>query len=90
MNQTAVGHFGVVDAMLAKRLTEALRDPALDLSFDDHRIYDSADIVHAPVTSHLNFSCVGIDLDFAGVCTVAPCKAVRIVNCTVLKPEFKF
>ena len=38
----------VVDAVLAHRLAEALREAAVDLAFHDHRIDHGADVVDRP------------------------------------------
>ena len=73
--------------MFARGLAEPLRDAALDLSFDDHRINDDADVVHAPVAKDMNFAGFAIDLDFASVCAIAPSEIARVIHRAVLEPE---
>ena len=80
---------GVVDAVFPQCLAEALRDAALNLSFDNHRIDHGADVVHAPIADHTDFARVGINLDFASVCAIAPGKTRRIIDRAVLKPELQ-
>ena len=77
----------IVDAMLAQGLAEPLRDAALDLPLDDHRIDHGADVVHAPVAEDVDLAGVAIDLDLAGVRAVAPGEVRRIIDRAVLQPE---
>ena len=70
----------VVDALLQQCLAEALRDTALDLPFDNHRIDHSADVVHAPIADHAYCAGVGIDFDFASMCAVAPGKTTAALS----------
>jgi hypothetical protein len=42
----------VIQAEFAQRLSQPLRNPAVDLSVHDHVIDDRADVVHAPIADH--------------------------------------
>ena len=55
--------FVVVDAVLEQRLTDALNDPAMQLTLDDHRIDDAADVVDRNVGQKVDDAGAGIDLD---------------------------
>ena len=71
----------IVNAVLTQRLTETLRDAALDLAFNNHRIDYCADVVDAPITNQIPPNeFLRVDFDLAGACAVAPGEARRIVH----------
>ena len=57
----------------------------MHLAIDDHRIDDGADIIDPPISDERDLPGVGIDLDLAGVRTVAEREARRIVDRGVLQ-----
>ena len=71
--------------MLQHRLADALRDAAVDLPIDDHRIDDGADVVDRPETDQLDLAGIRIDLDLADVGAVAEGEIRRIVDRGVLQ-----
>src|SRR5581483_5219352 len=58
---------GIVDAAFEQRLTDALRESAVHLSFDDHRIHDAAEIVDGGETHDARLPGLPVDLDLADV-----------------------
>ena len=57
----------VVGAAFHHRLAEALRDAAVHLALDDHRVDDVAEVVDRDELLDLHLAGVGIDLDLADV-----------------------
>jgi hypothetical protein len=53
----------VIDAVLAKRLADALHYAAMDLALDDHRVQHHADIVDCGVGDESQLAGIRIDLD---------------------------
>ena len=43
----------IIDALFAERLAYTLHQSAMDLTLDDHRIDDGADVIHCNITSEL-------------------------------------
>src|SRR5438552_17573662 len=62
----------IVDRLLVQGLADALRNAALDLSFDDHVIDDPADVVATDDASEPDLPGLRIYLDFAGLGAAAP------------------
>src|SRR5207302_1978251 len=62
----------IVDRLLIQGLADALRDAALDLSFDDHVIDDAADVVATDEARELDLSGLGIEFDLANLGAVGP------------------
>ena len=62
---------GVVEAVLDQRLPDPLRDAAVGLAVDDHRVDGAADVVDGGVAHDRDHAGVGIDLDLADVAAVA-------------------
>src|SRR5712691_1916015 len=62
----------IVDRLLVQGLADALRNAALDLSFDDHVIDDPADVVAADDAREPDLAGLGVDLDFADLGAVGP------------------
>src|SRR5213596_726085 len=62
----------IVDRLLVQGLADALRNAALDLSFDDYVIDDPADVVATDDASEPDLAGLRIDLDFAGLGAVGP------------------
>src|SRR5215475_4332959 len=60
----------VVDDCLHEGLADALRRTAMDLTFDQQGINDSAAVVHHDVTQQCNVPGLGIDLDHGDVHTI--------------------
>ena len=54
---------GVVDEMLAERAADPLRDRAVHLPFDDHRIDDATGVLHADPATDADDAGRRIDLD---------------------------
>ena len=55
----------VVAAFLEERLADPLRQPAMDLALDDHRIDDAAEIVDGGEIDDAHRAGVAVDLDLA-------------------------
>ena len=60
----------VVYAAFQQRLTNPLRQAALDLTFQQQWIDESTEVVHSPITQYFGLTGFGIDLDFAGMAAV--------------------
>jgi hypothetical protein len=74
----------IVGAVFQQGLAGALRDAALDLTMNDHRVDHRADIVYRPVANEGNDAGFQINLQLAGMRAVAECEARRIINRSVL------
>ena len=61
---------GVVEALLQKRLADALRHAAMGLAVDDHRVDRAADIVDGGVAHDLDGAEFRVDLDLADMAAV--------------------
>ena len=70
----------VVDRLLVERLRDPLRDAAVDLAVDDHRIDDLADVVDGDVAQQLNVAGLGVDLHDGGVRAARPAEVRRVVD----------
>ena len=71
---------GVVDAVLAQRLAQALRQAAVDLAFDDHRVDDVAEVVAGGEAVDAHDAGGGVDLDLADVAAGRVGEVARIVE----------
>ena len=60
-----------------QRLADTLRDAAMHLALDDHRVDDVAEIVDRRPTDDLGVAGIGIDLDLADV---QPAGKVKLVG----------
>src|SRR5262249_26236257 len=76
----------VVGATLEQRLADALREAAVDLALDDHRVDNGADVVDAPESDDLDAAGVRIDLELTGMRAVAEGEARRIVDPVSCQP----
>ena len=56
--------------MLIERLPDPLRDAAVLLAVDDHRVEHLPEIVHHHITVDRHLPGFGIDLDLHGMCAV--------------------
>ena len=61
---------GVVADAFHQCLTDALRDPAMQLPGDQHRIDDGAEVIDAGIAHDLHDPGFGIDLDFRDVAAI--------------------
>ena len=57
----------VIDRTLEQRLADALRQPAMDLALDDHRVDDVAEIVDRDEAQDVDDAGRRLDLDLADV-----------------------
>src|SRR6202012_1654428 len=64
---------------------DALRDAAVELAGDDHRIDDGAEVVDAGIAHDLDHAGIGIDLDFGDVTAVREGRGR--VGCVVVDVE---
>ena len=69
---------GVVDDLLEQRLGDALRDAAVQLAFDDHRVDDVAAVVDGDVLLQIDVAGRRIDFDDADVRAERPHEVGRI------------
>src|SRR5207253_3127823 len=67
----------VVHRLLVERLSGALRDAAMHLSFDDHVIDDAPDVVAAREARELDLAGFTIDLHLADLRAVRPRRGRR-------------
>ena len=58
---------GVVDRAFEQRLADALREAAMDLALDDHRVDQPAEIVGGDEIDEGGLAGAGIDLEFADI-----------------------
>ena len=58
----------VIDRVLVERLADALRQAAVDLAGDDHRVDDAAEIIARGEVDNRYLSGFGVDFDFGDVC----------------------
>src|ERR1700731_5132518 len=65
----------VVDEVLHQRLTDALDDPAVDLSLAEQRVQDPADIVDRDVAGQCDLAGLLVDLDLAAMRPAGECRA---------------
>src|SRR3989442_5712035 len=75
----------VVHAALEQRLADALRQSAVHLAFDDHRIDDVAEVVASGKIDNLHDAGLGIDLDLTDVRTCREREIGRIVECGLVE-----
>ena len=68
----------VVHGLLEQRLGDALDETAVDLTGDDHRVDDVADVVAAGVLAHRHLSGLGVDLHRTQVSAVRVAEGVRV------------
>jgi hypothetical protein len=57
----------VIDAAFQQRLADALRDAAMHLAFDDHRIDEIAEVIHRRPVGDGGDAGIRVDLDLADV-----------------------
>jgi len=57
----------VIDAVLTERLADALRNTAMDLALDDHRVQHDADIFDCGVGYERELAGLRVDLDLSDV-----------------------
>src|SRR6185503_7750946 len=69
----------LVHRALEKRLADALRQAAVELAFDDHRIDHRADIVDGAVTQDPDRAGVAVDFELADMHAVGEGEVRRIV-----------
>ena len=62
--------FSVINAVFAHRLAEAVRDAAMDLAMDDHRVDGAANIVDGAVAYDLDDTGIGVDLDLTDMAAI--------------------
>ena len=60
----------VIDGHLHERLADSLDDAAVQLTLDDQRVDDGAEIIDRDVFHHLDHAGLGVELDFADVASV--------------------
>src|SRR4029077_18852200 len=68
----------VVDGLREERLTDALRDPAMELAIDHHRVDPRAAVVDGDVSNDLRGARVRIDFDNGRVRAERPHEVRRI------------
>ena len=68
----------VVDDLFEQRLRDALRDAAVDLALDDHRVDDVAAVVDRDVLLQIDAAGLGVDLDHRDVRAERPDEVGRI------------
>ena len=68
-----------------QRLADALRDAAMHLALDDHRIDDGAEVIDRGPADDLGFPGFGIDLDLADVAAGREREVGRIVERALLQ-----
>src|SRR5262249_32263115 len=75
----------VVDRALEQRLPHALRDAAVNLALDDHRVDHGAEIIDRGPGDDLAFAGLRIDLDLADVAAGGRGDSGAIVACALLQ-----
>src|SRR5262245_66661474 len=76
----------VVDGALKQRLPDALRDAAVYLPFDDHRIDDGSEIVDRGPVDDFGLAGLAIDFDLANMTAGGEGENGRIVDAGLLYP----
>src|SRR4029078_134408 len=71
---------GAVDGILEQNLSKALPDAALDLSLDQERVDERAEVVDRGISYDLGGAGFGIDLDFGNMTTVREGGGNRILH----------
>ena len=79
----------VVDRAFEQRLADALRDAAMHLALDDHRIDDDAEIVDRGPADDLGVAGLRIDLDLADVAAGREGEVGRIVERALLQARLE-
>src|SRR6266545_6372238 len=89
IHQRAGHHLTVfaIEHFLPQRFAEALRDAAVNLSFDDHRIDDNAAVVDQDEFFDSRVSCFAVNADHAHVRAKTPRLASRIEEAGLLQTE---
>ena len=64
---------GIEHHVLEQRITEAVRNAAEDLPFDDHWVYHSAAVMNNDVARDAHFASLRIDIDLGNMGSVAVC-----------------
>eukprot|EP00043_Microstomoeca_roanoka_P002426 m.38320 g.38320 ORF g.38320 m.38320 type:complete len:1021 (-) comp11478_c0_seq1:708-3770(-) len=77
----------VIDTAFQKRLTDPLRDAAMDLAFDDHRVHHIAEIVGRGEGEDLDLAGLGVDLDLAAIGARGIGEVGRIVEGRLFQPR---
>ena len=80
----------VVDRAFEQRLADALRDAAVHLALDDHRIDQHAEIVDRGPGDDLGVAGFRIDLDLADVAAGREGEVGRIVERALLQARLEF
>ena len=78
---------GVVVAGLEQRLADALRDAAMHLALDDHRVDEVAEIVGGDELHDLGVAGLRVDLDLADVAAGREGEVGRVVERALLQPR---
>src|SRR5216683_2771773 len=81
---------GVVGHALVQRLSNALRDAAVDLPRHQHRIDGDADVVDRGVAHHTADAGLRIDLDFADMGAVGPARPIDFAFAVDTQPRALF
>ena len=79
----------VVDDLLHQRLTESLRDAAMDLAFQANRVHHRADIVDHDIADDLERTGIGVDLDLADVAAIGIGVVVGGEGSRLVEPAFE-
>src|SRR4029079_2606191 len=74
----------VVHRALEQSLPDALRDTAMDLSLDDHRINDGTEIIDGGPIHDFGLASLPVDLDLANVAAGRECEIRRVVEAGLL------
>ena len=79
---------GIVDAVLQQCLADTVGDAAVDLTLDDHRVDDLAEVVDGGPIDDLDHPGIGIDLHLADVATGRKGEILRIVERPLIQAGF--
>ena len=79
----------VVDRAFQQRLADALRDAAVHLALDDHRIDHDAEVVDRGPAGDLDMAGVGVDLDLADVAAGREREVGRVVERALLQARLE-
>ncbi len=70
----------VVDAVFEQRLADALCEPAVHLTFDDHRVDHFAEVVDRDEIDDVDDAGLGVDLDLGDVRAGRKREVLRVVE----------
>ena len=79
----------VVDRALRERLADPLRQAAVELALDDHRIDHRADIVHRVVRDQLRGAGLRIDFHLADMRAIGEGEVRRVVERVLVQAGFE-